>query len=636
MSRLSRIALAAALVVALAIAGAPVVSAAPAAGGRLRTVGIVSPRWVYRDGDLPVGVRVVTRQNTGRVRADLDLLDSSGVSLWHVSQTRPVLGSVTFEFSFSRRVADIGAPAGVYTLRARVSGAGTAAIERTSQLIVVDRDVRAVPVCVVVRVTGTPALDVSPTSPDTGVAQLSASDAADLGRLAMLHPELHLSIAVPPFLLDQWRAGGPSGAATSAPGPWSDALNSLRSALRAGTPVLRGMYADPDLAAIASEPVDIGQQLAFGDKAIAAALAGNGTAATGLAVMSGALPESAALVSSENGVRFAVVDPSSVRPAGGSAAVSGPYAISVAPRTGSASASASMTLLALDAAASRMLATSPDALAADLLGRAVSSHPGRTVVIEAVVGPYGVRTSALEQALRALGGIPWIRFVDAPAAAAAPGAPKATLNARPAVSSPAPSGYGSAIDSARGRVLCLVAAAGADDRDAALALGRLLLSESRAWAGVDGSWAGAAQGLALAKSAEASARAVLSKVTLDAPAVTLPGSEGKVPVSVTNSSGRTLSVVLEASSSELRVRKPRTTVRLKPGENVLSVPVVMGTASTGRLTIRVTAGGYEIAGSTAAVRASYQDRIVLLITVVLVLLVLLFYIRRRITRGRDA
>jgi uncharacterized protein YfaS (alpha-2-macroglobulin family) len=122
-------------------------------------------------------------------------------------------------------------------------------------------------------------------------------------------------------------------------------------------------------------------------------------------------------------------------------------------------------------------------------------------------------------------------------------------------------------------------------------------------------------------------------VTLDAPSVTLPGSEGKAPVSILNASGRTLTVHLDTTSDDVRVQRARTPVRLRPGENVLSVPVSLGTATSGHLRFAVTAGAFEIATATATVTASYQDRIVLLATVLAILAGLLFYIRRHLNRG---
>jgi len=182
-------------------------------------------------------------------------------------------------------------------------------------------------------------------------------------------------------------------------------------------------------------------------------------------------------------------------------------------------------------------------------------------------------------------------------------------------------------------VFGLLTAAGASDPDAASALESLLLAESRAWAGPDGSWLRAERGRALAGAAAATADSVLSKVTLDAPSVTLPGSEGKVPVSIINSSGRTLTVDLEANSSDVRVQQTSTRVSLRPGENVESVTVSLGTATSGKVQIAVAAGGYRIAAATVTVTASYQDRIVLLVAVLVILGGLLLYVRRHFGRG---
>lgn len=633
MSRMSRIALISALLVAAVSAAAPTVSAAAAASGSLRSATIIAPRWVYLDGDIPAGVRVATSKSTGRVRAELDLVDSTGVTRWHAVQTRSDLGSVTYEYSFFRRVADVGLSAGTYKLRARVTAAGVPAIERSTRLIIVDRGVRPVPVCVVVRVVGTPSPLSAPSQAEKAAAQLSAADAADIGRLAVLHPELHLSLAVPPFLLDQWRSIG-AGEETTSVGPWADALDSLRGAAQSGVPFLRGMYADPDLVAIASAAEALERQLDSGDAALAAAFVGEGpvpsSTATGLAASFAPLPSAAAITAAGHGVRFVVVATDSVLPSTGVSALPGAYLITLPPRRGSSTAT--LTALAVDRAASRTLAdpSSVDSLTVDLFERAVAGGaPARGVILEVAVGPGGTRASALDAALGSLNGLPWVSFVDAPTAATTMRPSKASLRERPADPAPAPAGYRETVDSARERVSGLVAAAGANDPDAALAVHRLMLAESRTWAGPDGSWADAERGLALARAADAAAQSILSKVTLDAPSVTLPGSEGRAPVSITNASDRNLTVVLEASSDQLRVRKARTAVRLKPGENVLSVPVALGAEPSGRLTVSVTAGGYRIATSTATVRASYQDRIVLLITAVLILVGLLFYIRRR-------
>jgi hypothetical protein len=409
MARLPRSVLAAAAALAVALcASLPAAAAAPASAGPVRSVTIVAPRWLYLDGELDLGVRVVTRNSTRRVAASLDLLDEAGVSRWHSYQSRTVLGSVTYEYSFSRSVADLGIAPGVYRLRARVTSAGSPTVERSAQLIVVDRSTHPIPVSVVVRVSAAPSAGETPSDAAQDAAFVTASDAADLGRLAVLHPGLHLTLAVPPFLLQEW-----SGAEqTSTPSVGTDALDSLQRAVEAGTPMLRGMYADPDLAAIATVTADLEMQDARGGAALSAAFPSQGTApsvaSTGFAALSGPLPRSVAAVLAARGVRYAVTDTSCVVPARG-AAVAEAYAVTLPSDRGSSGAT--MTILAADRAASGGLEDPAHAaaLATELFSRAASAQRAHVVVIVVDVGADGVRTSAVAQALEVLAGVPRAR-----------------------------------------------------------------------------------------------------------------------------------------------------------------------------------------------------------------------------------
>ncbi len=633
MARVPRFALVAAATLAVGLTlsvGAAV--AAPATAGPVRSVTIIAPRWLYLDGELDVGVRVAVRNSTRTVAASLDLFDAAGVSRWHSYQSRSIRGSVTYEFSFSAAIGDLGLAPGVYRLRARVTGTGSLALERSTQLLVIDRSMHPVPVCVIVRVAGPPSAGDGSTETEQESERLTASDAADLGRLAVLRPDLHLTLAVPPFLLQEWGAA-PGEDQTSTPVAGADAVDSLRRAVEAGTPLLRGMYADPDLSAIATATADLQTQAARGDAVVAALGAAPGsTAATGFAALSGPMPEAIAAIEAARGVRYAVTDTSSVLPARG-AVVPDPYAVTIP--AGRGSPAVSMTVLLVDRAASAGLAdpTRVAGLATDLFTRAGSAQRPRAVVLVVDVGADGVRTSAVAESLETLAGVPWVRLVDARAAAATTGLPAATLRTEPADQALAPDGYWATVADARSRVFGLLAAAGASDADAANALESLLMAESRVWAGPDGSWSRAERGRALARAAAATADSVLSKVTLDAPSVTLPGSEGKVPVSIINSSGRTLVVDLQATSSDVRVQRASVSVDLRPGENVESVPVSLGTSTSGVVQVAVAAGGYRIETAAVTVTASYQDRIVLLAAVLVILAALLLYVRRHFGRG---
>jgi len=78
--------------------------------------------------------------------------------------------------------------------------------------------------------------------------------------------------------------------------------------------------------------------------------------------------------------------------------------------------------------------------------------------------------------------------------------------------------------------------------------------------------------------------------SVDIPAVTLSGSAGKVPVSIQNGSTKVLSVTVTSRSPKIRLPKARIAAVLRPGENILSVPVDLGPALSAPLSIAVSAG----------------------------------------------
>jgi hypothetical protein len=272
-----------------------------------------------------------------------------------------------------------------------------------------------------------------------------------------------------------------------------------------------------------------------------------------------------------------------------------------------------------------------DAIAASLYARALSKQARYPLVLEVSVGAQGAATADIANDVGALALLPWVRLVDAPTAATLPSAGSATLRDKPTDPTPAPGALQNAVARARVRVDAYEAAVGSIPDTATM--NAQSLSESRCWADADGTWDLADRGLALAGQADTTAWNVISKVTIDAPSVTLSGSEGRVPVSIVNDSGQPLHVVLQATSTSMRVRSERIAMRLAPGENILSVPVALDNARVAKLHLSVTAAGLSLARTTTTVSASYLDRIVLLGAVVLVLIVLLIFIRRRMAQG---
>jgi hypothetical protein len=396
------------------------------------------------------------------------------------------------------------------------------------------------------------------------------------------------------------------------------------------------MYAEPDLSGLLSidgVPKDVGGQLRLGSLTTSEALATRGATAsveaTGLAVLGDTVPLWPALAAAEEGIGFLLVGPSSVKVSQPGTAVPMAYAIT---RSGDATPTneIGLTALVIDPAGSRLLAdpASARALAVRLFDRSMSRVPaGQPVVLQVTVGPGATRVADVQPTLAALASLPWVRFIDAPSAGAVRPAARATLVDRP-VPDDAPAGYWDDVRRARSRARALEEAAGPADPVARQALLHVFAAESRMWAGPAAGWPLADRGRSFAAAADRLAWDVLSKLTVEVPSVTLSGSSGKVPVSIQNGSDKVLSVVVEADSSEIRLPRRRITTRLRPGENILFVPVDLGQALSGPLTIGVTAGELTLGSKTAMVRASYLDRIAVLGGVVLVLLVLLWYIRR--------
>lgn len=617
---------------------------ASAATGRVATVTVLGPRWASLTGQVPVGVRVAVRGHLASVRARLSLVDATGRVRWASTRTRSALDPATYDFSFTAPTGALGLATGAYTLQATVtSGSGTV-VRRSRSLLVADRSIPPVPVTVIVRVAGTPEIGPAGSlAADPEAAERTRSDAAGLARLALVRPDFHLTATIPAFLLAEWQAtaSAPAAVATTATPtastPEADVVQALRGAVVGGMPLLRSMYAEPDLTAAYATVADARRQLIAGDLAQVSAIAGfDATAsmnATGFDVLSGLVPQRIAPLLAQSGIRFFIADPASVRPSGGTTATSAPYRI-VLPAT-SGARSTTLTALVVDRVASEQLGdrTKADALATYLLTRATSKAGALPVTIEVSVGPGGLTVDAANAALDALSSLPWVRLVDAPTAAADGAAGRASLRTSPSDATPAPASYEKTVLRAKERVDALVAASTRPGLTPTSTVQTLMLAESRVWADVDGSWGLADRGLAYATAADRTAWGVLSKVTIEAPSVTLPGSDGRVPVSLVNGSDRVLTVTLTARSDTMRVRTQHLTATLQPGENIRAISVGLGTATSGQLRLAVDAGSLRIASRTATVSASYLDRIVLLCAVVLVLIGLLVYIRRRMLRG---
>ncbi len=118
---------------------------------------------------------------------------------------------------------------------------------------------------------------------------------------------------------------------------------------------------------------------------------------------------------------------------------------------------------------------------------------------------------------------------------------------------------------------------------------------------------------------------------LSAPDVTLSGSAGEVPVTITNPTRRVLRVVFIALDNEKVVRVGgRRELLLRPGDTYLTLKVDLRTSLSNTLRLAVRAGGTDLDTDTVVIRASYLDRLAIIAGVLVLLGGALVFIVRRV------
>ena len=255
------------------------------------------------------------------------------------------------------------------------------------------------------------------------------------------------------------------------------------------------------------------------------------------------------------------------------------------------------------------------------------------------VGPGRANTvSRFVQRAGVVVGQPWVSFVTAKQAAAAPRRETGlSIAERANVMLRTPAGWWSSIAASRRYSEAFATVLAQGDPDAAAAVTNSLIAQSAAWAGPDGRWALADRGRSFSAAAVRSSQDVLGAVSVTSSDLTLSGISGSVPFSITNTSDRNLNVVLRFTASNLTLgTKPLRTLTLLPAENYVTVPIDLRASAGGKLRLQVVAGTLVIASKTVEVHASYLDRLAIVGGVVALLGGMLFFIRRRVRRAEHA
>jgi len=564
----------------------------------------------------------------------LRILSEGGALIYQKTEVRHNVAAGVQTIAFARELGDLGVRTGRYPLEVRVLATGSQATEITGNMLVLPPDTKAVPVALIVRFTHSPFVDPSGRFvTDPGTNSHPRMDVERLAELVSQNPDLRLSLAIAPQLIEEWaraadgyETSGPegvmqvteAGAGAVASIAVLDRMRELAANERVD--LLDVPYAEPDLAALDSIGAldDLDGQWRLGSSVMMAAI--GSSAASGTAFLGDALPAAGLPALERHNSAYAVLARESVR-AGNVTSTAGVYTLN----------GTAVRALVFD---SRLSATARDdnrdSFYRLLFDRVASRRPEEPLAILVEIGPGTRDTIAdLERAISLLEAAPWVEIVSAEDAAAY-GDPRAGTLSERAGTVGGPPGYWTDVAVARANAAAAVAALGSQDVEARTAQTAVFVAESRSWAGPDGRYALADRGRAFAISANNYVEELFAAVRIEAHDVTLSNRTGEVPISVVNDTGKDLVLNMSASGATLGTVVSDQRVQLDPGENILTVPVVMDASVSDVLTVRLSAGDIVMKRADVRVTASYLDRLATLGMVVVVLFVLLLFIRRRV------
>jgi hypothetical protein len=550
----------------------------------------------------------------------------------------------TRTFAFARPLEGLGLDAGSYpvtfSVQAIVNGSSVST-DVTQPMIIYDASKPRVPVVLLVKVHSRPTVDPGGTfsvDPSSTVGTLARDQVDKIASLVSADPLARVTLAIPPVTIEEWKrfaAGGYTEAsgsvvATSDPTPvaYAGTLVHLQQALGTGRLELLTMgYSDPNLADLSANKLasDGATQYDAGISAIFASL--ETTPSGGTAPAGGCVPSTMQHLMETRRVTYTFAEADSVRVGKRAGVPTGAY-----PTT-----DASLTALVIDARASRGL-ESGDASAtlARTFERSGSSSGGQPVVVRIDLDDSVTdATSTVGYALATLEGTPWASLELGSEARVGKGA--RTVTFAPAVTKGAPKDFWSTVRSARAHAAGMITVFSSSDAQATSAQSDSLLAEASEWSEPSAKWRLADAGMVYAKAAIKTSTSVFGAIKVSAPAVTLAGASGEIPVTIQNTSKKTMTVVvLSKTSGGIQVvGKNAVSTKLPPSDTYVQIPIDMQSALYGRLTVQVMAGSVVIAKAVVPVRRSYLDRLALIGGIVVVLGGMLLWIVLRVRRAPD-
>lgn len=450
-------------------------------------------------------------------------------------------------------------------------------------------------------------------SVDAGAAKTSSANVDALCRAVVSDNRLSVTLSISPLLLDYWTQAA-AGGDRDASGLMAD----LGSAMGTNRLELVALgYGDPDLACLGATGYtdDIARQYQETEQVLTSLAFSSGTVPAGLSFSAASASKLTSV-----GISWAAVDASVIDT--GSAPVTGGLFTCRSER--------GLTLLAIDTDDTGSFASADPSSAMGLLQQIpAGTLPGDTYTTLVDLSGSSSKGSDLVTLLKSLADLPGYHLSTASAAVTAvlngyTTPPIADISAK--TGSIYPQQYLDALIPAQKAVTLLRGMFYSTNATYDRALRTLLVSE-----GTGFSDRGTAT--ALADDVGKSASTILGAVTVDAEDMTLAGTSGNVPFTITNDADAALKVTITfAPGDGLAVTDDRyasgyTTV-LYTGQNTFTVPVTC-TDELSSLSITVTSEGVPINGQTIAVHTSHINEVTLIVCSVILVGVVIFLVRRR-------
>jgi hypothetical protein len=596
------------------------------------------------DGTFRYSARLRLTSPADSVTVRLKVNNPSGKLMIQQTRIENNAATGTVSVSFERDMTDLNLAAGSYPIvfEVRVSQNGRVTEQIIEMnLLLYDSTRPPLPVAFAVRVSGNPLSNPQGRFITDPARSTQARD--NVSRIASWvtsDSRARVALSVSPLLLTEWERISkgyglvtPEGVTefaedTQTSKAYAATLVLLRQAINTGRLELMFTgYADPELSALANNDMihDVDAQYSKGLSATFSSI--ESSPSTGTLPAGGCLPQAAGTALVRNGVGYAIVSQqcAQVRKV---TAPPGLYLTEIP----------ELKVIVADDTLSRATAQG-DGLAQieTALDRATATGAQGPLVVSCDVGPGAVDAESVIAAATTLAELPWLTYTLPREIAASDPRVKARLIDGEQEAG-APDGFWREVREARQWARAFTAASGSLDIRATGSNDNSLIAQCSAWADPAGKWELADRGRAYANASLRDAKSVLSQISLRVESITLPGTQGQVPIIITNDGDTQLAVdVSIAADRGIDITGDKAfRVDLSPKDNFVEMNVSITEVLAGDLTVTVSSAGVTLDTQTIRIRASYLDRLAMVGGVVGALAIMLVFIIRRVnSAGSD-